>query len=88
VQGLVEIPGAGQIQWELGATEAVIRNNGQEALSCAPDQHGLYGRRGYALIQRRAVLQLSAETFLAGVYCGALHATDNTSAGIRVGPAP
>jgi hypothetical protein len=88
VQGLVEIPGAGQIAWQLGDTDAVIRNNQQDALKCSLDQQSLYGSSGLALIQRGAVIEISAEMFLGGVYCGALHATDYKAGGIRVGPVP
>jgi hypothetical protein len=87
VTGVTEISGAGRIWWRLGDTEAMIRNNTQDALKCSMDQQSLYGSQAMFL-SRGALLRLPADTFQAGVYCGALSRTDHRSAGIRVGPAP
>jgi hypothetical protein len=87
VQGLVEMPGAGQIAWQLGDTEAIIRNTRDDALQCSSNRQSLYGGNTM-FVPRGAVLRIPAETFLAGVYCGGLHATTAQSVGIRVGPAP
>ena len=86
-RGTTDIPGAGRITWQVGDTEAVVWNNNQDALRCAPHEQ-LYGGNGGGLIHRSATARMPADTFLAGLYCGALMQVEYRSKGMRVGPAP